>query len=452
MPKISVAQKGLLTRGVELILNFSDPAARTIQLVKTGDVDDGGVTLQAIYARLVDLWRTESDLPPIPFPFEQITEEKFDLKNSWNWADATTRQLIRDGGWSVRDSNNALLEEWPNVTTLGAIGSTDQVYYQQQAGGATTNFVLTGAVNQAIQTFKSGAGAFGYRGYLKLFVRRQGKTYSSASLLDIGITTIDYRKNSFPLSNATDIKITDPDATIDTTAPYTGMSITYYASPQSRTIGGTSYQFDVIVNGNNGTAEQIYSFVQRQLRRNADIDAGAGTVNGTTADSLMSFPGSGTTLLTTTGVFIDNYQAGDINRIIFTDRTGVQRTFPYTAAGTINFNNIIQGDSNAKYYLFFSNPTATTGDEYGTSGAILVNDASGNPITGNVSGAASISFTFAYDSNVQGGRTAGTDAAVVAVVLGGSVNGAQFASSTGTIARSTTNVISVSAALDRVYA
>jgi hypothetical protein len=451
MPRITPATKGLLTRGTELILNYTNPAARTIQIVKTGDVDDGGVTLQALYARLMDLWKTEADLPQIPFPIAPITEEKMDLVNNWDFADDTTRHLLRDGGWSVRDSSNVATQMWAGIVGLGSMGAADQPYLQQSSTGAAVNFVLQGQINQAIQILKTGAGAFDYRSYLKLFVREQGKTYGQSTLNDIGLTSLDYRRYPAPIGNSLDTKITASDATIASTQPYTGMTLTYFAANQPRTIGGTSYNYNIVIDGNGGTAEQIYEFAQYKLRQNSDIDAGTGTVTGKTADSLLRFVGDN--LITSTGVFIDNYQSADINRITFTDVTSVGRVFPYTAAGTIAFNPVIQSDPSAKYFLFFINPGSGAGDEYGNAGAVIVNDAAGVPISGSVSGAASKSFTFAYDSNVQSGRTSGTDALVICVVVGGSVNGSQFASSgPQTITRSTQNVISVSGVLDRVYA
>ena len=45
------------------------------------------------------------------------------------------------------------------------------------------------------------------------------------------------------------------------------MTITYYGSNQSRTIGASSYNFNVIIDGNGGTKEQIYEFVQYKLRQ-----------------------------------------------------------------------------------------------------------------------------------------------------------------------------------------
>lgn len=502
MPKI--VDPDQLNRGTEIILDFSNPSARTIRLVQAGNLDADGVTLQCIYSKLKDLWRSAADLPKIPFPMTAITEEKFDLINGWDWFNDASRYLLRDAGWAVRDSSNALLQMWANVTTLGSLGTSDQVYFQQIPNGAATSFQRTGAVNQAVQVLKAGAGAFDYRGFLPLKVREQGKTYGAASLTDIGIVQLDYRKNSFPLTNAIDPKVSTSDATISGSAPYTGMSITYlagvgfmaWASGQSyavntvvsfsgrwyratsahssttnneptdsgapwvayegeRQIGANYYPYTIVVNGNNGTAEQIYEFVQYQLRQNGDIDAGPGTVTGKTAATLLAFgvaPGIGEALITSNGVKIDNFNNSDINRIVFTDVGGTGRTFPFTAAGNLQFSPTLSTDPTAKFWLYFSNPSAAANDEFGTSGAILVNDSNGNPIAGNVPqqpNGSTASFSFSYDSNVQGGRTAGTDAAVVAVAIG--TAGAQYVSATGTITRSTGNTIALTAGLERVY-
>jgi hypothetical protein len=70
-------------------------------------------------------------------------------------------------------------------------------------------------------------------------------------------------------------------------------------------------------------------------------------------------------------------------------------------------------------------------------------------MNGNVSGQSSITLTFDYDNNVQGGRTAATDASVTAVAIGLSTG--QYVKATGLIERSTSNVISLVAALERNY-
>lgn len=492
-----ITDPDLLNLGTEMILDYSNPAARTIRLVPTGNLSNDGVVLYAIYSKYVKALRTDSTLPKIPFPFDPITEEKMDLVSNWDWYDDTTRYLIRDGGWCVRDSSGVSQEEWACIVTLGTLGSSDQVYFQSVSGGSSTNFQLTGAVNQAVKIYDTSPSS-NTRSFRKLFAREQGKTYAQASLTDIGVTSLDYRRYTFALANATDTKVAANDATIAGSAPYTGMSITYLAGTGfaawssgvsyalnavvsfsgrwyictsghtssssneptdggapwaaytgERQVGTSYYAYNVIIDGNGGTAEQIYSFVQYQLRQSGDIDAGSGSVTGKTADLLLRFVGD--TLYTYTGVFVDDYQSADINRLVFTDVGGSERTFPYTAAGTIEFSETLQADTNAKYWLYFADPagTSSSGDEFGTSGAILVQDASSANITGDVSGDAVVSFTFAYDSNTQGGRTAGTDAAVVAVAIGQGT--AQYVRATATITRSTANKIVLVAARDRVY-
>jgi hypothetical protein len=80
--------------------------------------------------------------------------------------------------------------------------------------------------------------------------------------------------------------------------------------------------------------------------------------------------------------------------------------------------------------------------------AIIVDNNSGADITGPI-GASSIGFDFDYDGNVQGGRTAATDADILIRAIGLELG--QFAESTGTITRATGLVFAVVAPLERNY-
>jgi hypothetical protein len=294
-------------------------------------------------------------------------------------------------------------------------------------------------VNQGIQTFGDAAnGNYDKRSdSLTTYIRIQGKIYGSATSGSIGLTGLNYIANRFPLAESVNGKITASDATIAADAPYTGMSITYGAV--TRSIGGVSRNFGAVLDGNNGTAEQIGEFVEYTLRQASDIDSGAGTEVGTLTDSLMAFVGD---TLKTQDVFIDNFQANDTNRLIFTDTGGTERTFPFVAAGTLSFNSNLVSDSNAIYRVFFSSG-------FGTGSALIVNDNSGSPISGTIGGNATISFDFDYDGNTQGGRTAGTDAEVTVVAIG--LDSAQYVSATATIGRATGQNISLVAPLERNY-
>ena len=113
----------------------------------------------------------------------------------------------------------------------------------------------------------------------------------------------------------------------------------------------------------------------------------------------------------------------------------------------ISFNSPLVG-AGSSYRLFFTSPPGA-GNDYGEAGAITVNDATGTPITGTISGS-SVSFTYDYDGNVQGGFTGGTDRPVT--LIGIRPGGGKFVASTGLLTRSKTINLSLVAEVDRVYA
>jgi len=431
----------LLAQTTDIVFNT---AAKTIQVLSTGAVNiNDGVTGQAVYSFCKAQWKADAALIKFPFPFISITEQKFDLINGWDWADNATRALIRDAGWAVKDASNVSLEEWAGIITLGSFvtPAAETAYYQQAVGGTTTNMGHTGPVNEAVKIYGDAThGNVDYRNYFKIFLREYQRTYDESDLTAIGISSMTYQVYAFPLANAVDLNIANNDTTV---AAYP-ISLTYGA------IVRNTKSFDKLfasTNATTATLQQLYEYSQYLLRQSTDIDAGAGTVIGKTAATLLTVIGS--TLSTSTGVYIDNYAAADSNSIDFHDTAGALYRLPYTAAGTLEFNSNLANDASASYWMFFTDPTATSGDEFGTAGAIIVNDAAGNPISGNVAGNATIAFDFDYDGNVQGGRTAGIDAAVTVVAIG--LTTGQYVSATSTLTRSKSNKISLVAALERNY-
>jgi hypothetical protein len=289
------------------------------------------------------------------------------------------------------------------------------------------------------------------------------------------------------------------------------------------------------------TIEEIYEFVQRQLRLDSDIDITDQVVVGRTADEMLTFVGDalrcGEQIPNNpqgggSGVIIEGFDSNDTNDLSFFDNTGVSRTFPFVAAGTINFNLNLQNDTGpAEYFMFFeyterftntgfglssvsadtatldssttdlvaeladgdyirlggfTNPTnngifVLTGTPAGAGpwtatvrkvdgetlvtesagpsvsldknpidspDAIIVNDNSATPIEGTIGGP-SVGFDFDYDNNVQGGRTAATDANIAIRALGEDV--AAFVEVFGTITRATGLSFSLVAPLERNF-
>jgi hypothetical protein len=369
--------------------------------------------------------------------------------NGWDWADTTTRELIRDGGWALKDSGGTTQEAYMNITTLGSFDApgSDLAYYTQSSGSdAPIDFVLTGPTNQAVKSYGDGShGDFDYRDYYKVFLREYAKNYASYDLLtEQGLTDLRSKKYALPLANSGDAKVTHDDTATSGSTPYTGINVEYFGDPFQRNIGGSDYNFDILIDGNNATAEEIYERIQYLLRKATDINSGSGAyVRGETADELLSFTGD--TLTTGVGVFIDNYLVVDQNRLVFTDTGGTERTFPFTAAGTLLFNDNLQGDASATYWMFLNSGSGA----YGTEDAIILNDFDGDPITGLVSAAPSIGFDYDYDNNDQGGLPKGQNRAVTVVAIG--LLTAQFVEVDYTLLESVTNNISIVSSLERNY-
>ena len=422
-----ITDPDLLNQGTEIVY---DTANKTVQLLIAGNLSTDGVTFQAVYSFSKEEWKTDANLVKYKFPIISITGEQFEFVDGWTYKDATTVELLRDSGFAVKNGDGTSAEEFAGVITLGTLGGTDQVYYQQIIDGTSTDIVLAGVVNQCVKVYGDAShDDFDYRDFLKLFVREQAKLYGTSNNVDIGVADFTYQAYRFPLTNADDLKVTEPDVTVDAY----GVTVEYFSTPQSRTIGSSDYDFDIIIDGNNRTTEDIYMAIQSLLRKNTDIDSGAGSVIGKTADELLKFVGD--TLVTSTGVYIDNFLSEDTNSIQFYDITGTMRVFPFVSALQLNFSNTLVTSGDSIYRLF---TTAT----FGTAGATLVDDADGNPISGNITGS-SVSASYDYDGEGVG------DLDVTLVCIG--LEKAQYVLATGTIYRSTSNSITATAALERNY-
>lgn len=447
-----ITSKSLLNVGTEIVI---DETAKTIRLVAAGNlVAKDGVTLQAVYSKLVDLWATAS-YQDSPFPMYAIDalSGQFQIGtdgatySGWTWYDDTTRNMLRDGGWSEYSSGGVLQAQYSGFVGLGSINTGAQPYYHLATTDAPTNFPFADQFNAGVKVYGDAShGNFDKRTYAKTFCREYSKKYKSSVLADTGKTGTGAYLVNFLIANEDDLKIQANDAAMSG-APYSGITVSYYTANQSRTIGGPGYNFKIIIDGNNATLEQIYTKIQYLLRQNSNINAAgtAGTIIGKTAADLLSFVGD--TLVTSQSVYIDNILPADSNRIEFYDDSNTKRTNPYTAAGTISFNAALVG-AGSSYRLMFSAPPGA-GNDYGEAGAITVNDASGTPITGTIS-ASPISFTYDYDGNTQAGYSAGTDRPVT--LIGIRPGSGKFVVATGTLTRSKTIALSLVAEQDRVYA
>lgn len=520
-----------------------DTAASTFTLAPYGALTSAkeGVTIQAVYSKFIDLYTT-SAYNKFEFPMYTIDAKSgqyifgFDggTYSGWKPADDTTRQMLRDGGWSEYSSAGVLNRQYVGIVSLGDVNTGAQLYYQKTNGGPASDFTFDDEVNEGIQVFgDSGNGNFDSRTFFKGYVREEAKKYKDSVLADTGQTATGAYTVNLLLSNEDDLDITDTDATVASTLPYTKINVKYFGTAYSRDVdsstnrsfgividagtwsgvdgsapggasvlttaaggmttnefaGGTLTLFEgtnentsfpivsntattITVTGTiaagsgmsfraapatplNASLQEIYTKIQYLLRQPTNINSVAGDVTGKTASLLLNFVGptlnAGFFAPTNpngggSGVFVEGLKDADINSINFYDNTATTRIYPYASAGVLNFNSVLTAGGTGYYRMYFTDLPGSL--DYGLSGAVTVNDKDGNPIQGSIT-SGTISFTFDYTNNTQGGRTGGTDAAVTLVA--GNAGSAKPVVATGTITESKSVSITATAEQDRAY-
>jgi hypothetical protein len=119
-----------------------------------------------------------------------------------------------------------------------------------------------------------------------------------------------------------------------------------------------------------------------------------------------------------------------------------------TTTLVINFGDILKSDTAAKFWVFFTTLPNSV-NNFGRTGAILVKDINSNDMTGLIAGASSITYTFDYSNNSQGGRTPNTPVAITVVGLG--LETSQYIKATTTITNTPFNSVSLVSLLERNY-
>jgi len=414
---------------------------KTIELIDSGvtglspnELDDaggdaGGVDLQALYSFIKDMWKSESDLVKYPFPMEAITAEQFEFKNGWRLTKAADTPLvdsiplIRNGGWAEKDTAGTVQYEYMGVVTLGNIESNHRVYWAFADDTTKTNFTYDGRVNEPVLVYTNG-GTDERSKVLTVYIRSQpegttgnvtGYTFDQATTTDIGVSTISTQVYRFPLAEGVDSNISLLDSEI-TGSPFSNMRIEYYASPgETITDTGTSFTVGVVIDsritdsGDIPTLAQIYQWTQLQLRSAGDINTSPGdetsTHYGVLADPLVAFVGATLKTLRQSdndGVFIEGIGNDYRNNVEFVDDTGTARAYPFKVSVTLNFNDNMINDANAKFFLFYTDITEVSPDAtFGTANAVLVTDDSSTNVT-----------YFLHDTTPTGltGPTSGTGA------------------------------------------
>ncbi len=436
-----ITEAGDLTQefvGVVSLGSFEDPAADIAYYQQGSDPTDTGSTVNFTFAGPVN---------------EAI--------NSYNYVTTTVADgFVITGNNTITRSTGSWLTDGYKVGGRITIVSSDtpgnlgtfEIASLSAAVLVTTTSTLTNDADDT--TFTS---AVNNRNVLNVFLRIRdgdvnGKTFGLSTLSDIGVSEVDNKVFRFPLTNATDLKISETDANISTLSPYTQIEVRYFDQAYSRDVDTTASprsfgividvgthsgvdgsmsaagsvfttaegdidltnydggvltvhegtnagqyrieadvtvasNFNIVADGSLSpgsstfaatesnssftlqrvapivaTAEEIYEKIQYLLRQTSDIDSTDQVVSGVTSDAILRFVGdtleAGQSAPVNpngggSGVIIEGFAANDTNRLTFFDNAATSRTFPFVAAGSINFNTNLQNDTDAKFWMFF---------------------------------------------------------------------------------------------------
>jgi len=256
MAKITL--KSEINVGTELTI---DETLKLITLNVAGNlIAKDGVTWQALYSKMVDLWATAT-YQDSPFPFYAIDalSGQFQIGtdgstfSGWTFADEASRQMMRDGGWSEFNSSGTLARQYVGIVGLGTVNAGAQLYWQKVATDAPVDFTFDDQCNEGIQVYGDIAAdatttTFNDRTFFKGFVREEAKKYKDSVLADTGKTSTGANIVNLLLSNEADLDITTSDASI-ATSPYSEINIKYFATPFNKDIEivGTPRLFGIVV-------------------------------------------------------------------------------------------------------------------------------------------------------------------------------------------------------------
>lgn len=387
---VKITTKTDLNQGTEMDV---DTSSKTIRLIVAGNMTSGstgGVTGQALYSAIYDLFISDAGYQGFQFPLALVdgpTATQMELREGWEFFDLTSVGLLRDSGFAYKDLTDTITLEYGCYVQAGDLVSpTDQPYYIRTAETVPTDFGFPNEFNECIQIFGDVThGNFDKRSKVCIFIREQGNTYAQYDLVtEQELSSITYRKYLIPVTTEIDNDINVSDSTIDSTAPYTGMTltwidgigftawinstvypansvvsdlgnwyittaggtsngtgvaddigVTWVSYSGERSVDGVFYAFNIIMDGNSGIKAENYNWIQRQLRKTTDIDSGANTHRGDIEeDAFLTFLGD--ILVTSTGLYVDNHLTSEQSDYIFTDVGGVERSIPFLPQITIN--------------------------------------------------------------------------------------------------------------------
>jgi hypothetical protein len=328
---------------------YDNSNALAVQL-RIRDGDAKGKTFQT--SRLADAGETAVSSKVIKFPLSNAADQKIDADDTdvvgLPWTEVRIRYLDAAYNRTVDIAR-----------TFGIV--IDAGTYSQSNGAAGT----TSRWDSADLNLGAGEALVDYDG--------------GTLIVHEGVNEGSHTINGTPVDNGGTLEVT-----------LVGTPLTVSGSEESYTLQ-RSTPLSV-------SAQNIFERVQYELRQSTDINSSAdGVVIGLMTGELASYVGDNITFgiaLATNpngggdGVIAEGFDPNDTNNMFFIhDAGGAAVNFPFVAAGNLNFNANLTGDTDPEFWLYFQYTDRTTnadidvttpvGDAYtltGTLPTMLVND------------------------------------------------------------------------------
>ncbi len=407
-----------------------------------------GIKLEALYAFEREQRRLDETLRRYDYFFkgtfkfggayELVNGRKFDDANGSNTSlTVDDRYKIRSSGWIERNAAGAIGRIYYGVRSLGNIEASSAPFYQLSAGGPVTDFDKVGPVDEAIQVYGDNAidsttTTFDNRTYMAMSVRTYGFNYDQKILADSGIVEMGGYASGFALTESEHLTTNTTDHPLASvynvnpalqTGVWANMTLEELDVPQVETgFNEVDGSFSWVLNNPGGASlSQCVAYLDAISRVDADINAHAtNTTFGKRVPTWYTYNAAGKILPRTNivnkGLFIEGLLGADKTAVVFTDDNGNAKTYPNYLSVSVNIGAEAVADPLSWFHAFFLNGPGA-GDDFNTSGALVVQDASGNPVKGNVSAHAYLSgnsliWEFDHAGDTIGG-TAGTDKSIV---------------------------------------
>lgn len=354
---------------------------------------------------------------------------------------ATDVDRIYHGVLSLVDIQASTVPYWSLVT------ATDETSLQ---AATWTNFVRLGDINEVVQVFGStafgdaGAGAFDYTTRI-LVVRVRSWGYNPGETTSTLTGIAEFSGFSAGYGVGESLNPSNPYSLADVfggarIAPWTGMSLEKLAAPQVESgFNEANGNFTWVLNNTfGGTVQECAAFLDAVTLQGIDVDTGTGSYIGTKGRVWYSRNAAGKVVTSSVGgagMFIEGLSTAEKQNVIMTDNAGTTKTYPYFPEVQVTVGPAALADANAWYHLFYADGAA--GADFDTASAVAVRNSAGTAVKGNIQAnqvGGKVSFAYAYDTDVDGGLTAGADKNIVVIVEGD--GGAAQAITYATITRS----------------